>query len=180
MKKVITAVSLSALLSLMAGCGGGGGGDSAASDSNGTTTTASNNNGNTGGSGEESRVTSTAEIVTTPEFDFSASRSVDINFDVPEARNVEGMLSLCSKYADQGDGTFDIDYNSCTVQATLVNGVYNAKMELTNDVDSVVGVVWFTDPAVSPVYKEFSVATTTAGRGFGASGVKQNPVIVWN
>lgn len=172
MKKVITAVSLVVLL---AGCGGGGGGggDSATTDSGGTTTTSTN----TGGG--DAKVTSTADIVTTPQFDFAASRSVDINFDVPEARTAEGMLSLCSKYSDQGDGTFDIDYNSCTVQATLVNGVYNAKMELTNDVNSVVGVVWFADSSLAPVYKEFSIATT-AGRTLGASGVKQSPTIVWN
>lgn len=169
MKKVITAVSL---LVLLTGCGGGGGGgDSAATDSGGTTAT------NTGGS--DAKVTSTADIVTTPQFDFAASRNVDIKFDVPEARTTEGMLSVCSKYSDKGDGTFDIDYNSCTVQATLVNGVYNAKMELTNDVDSVVGVVWFADSSLAPVYKEFSIATT-AGRTLGASGVKQSPTIVWN
>lgn len=169
MKKIITAVSL---MMLLTGCGGGG---TAADNSTGSTTTASNNTTTV----ESAQVTSTAELVATPEFDFAAARTINIDFDVPEARTVEGMLSLCTKYSPQDDGTFDINYDSCMVQATLVNGAYKSQMELTNDINSVVGVVWFADTALAPVYKEFTLATTTAAssRPADASNI---PTMAWH
>jgi len=200
MKKIITAASI---LLLLSGCGGGGGDDSTAANASsataanstatndsGTTTdnsTATNDNGTTTGNstgtndgsdaGNSTRVTSSSEIVASAEFNFAASRTVDIDFDVPEARNAEGMLSLCNEYTKTGD-SYDINYDSCTVQASMLNGVYNGKMELTNNVNSIVGVVWFTDPSIAPVYKEFAIANT-AERAFRSRGGKINHIISW-
>ncbi|WML91621.1 hypothetical protein RCF98_04600 [Thiothrix lacustris] len=171
MKKIITVVSLMVLLT---GCGGGGG--TVAGTSTSDTTIASNT---TAPLESNTQATSTAAIIAAPEFDFASARTIDIQFDVPEARTTEGMLSLCTKYSSESDGTFNINYDSCLVQATLVNGLYQSQMELTNDVNSVIGVIWFADPDLAPVYKEFTLAAT-AGASARSANANTHPTIVWN
>ena len=165
MKNLITLASLTLLLTA---CGGGPGVES-------TTVSGSTDVSTSAGSGSEgqspdtsSPLEYTADLKSSADFDFSSSREIAIDFDVAAVTTSPGLMSLCTKYS-KADGNFDIDYGSCAVQAPLVNGVYMGKMNVTNDINSVVGVVWFKDESVPPTYKEFSleVGAKLARRGEG-------------
>lgn len=161
MKNVITIASLTLLLTA---CGGGPLSESGSS------------NGDSGPVAETPDTTPeleyTADLRSSAEFDFSTSRAIAIDFDVAQARTTPGLMSLCTKYTEVG-GQYDIDYNSCTVQSPLVDGVYSGQMDVTNDVNSVIGVVWFKDPDFAPVYKEFmlEVGAKVARRGAGPQAI---------
>lgn len=169
MKNLITLASLTLLLTA---CGGGPGVDGDSSSSTGSTETVV-------GTGPEGQnpdtapvLENTAELRSSADFNFSSSRAIAIDFDVAAASTSQGLMSLCTKYT-KTDDSFDVDYNSCTVQAPLVDGVYSGKMDVTNDINSVIGVVWFKDQTVPPVYKEFSleVGAKLARRGVGAQSI---------
>ncbi|CAA6827866.1 MAG: Unknown protein [uncultured Thiotrichaceae bacterium] len=139
-----TIISLASLTLLLAACGGGG-------DSTGST---SSNPGVT------PEITSTQDMESSPDFNFETSREIAINFDIEAARTSEGLMSLCTKYTES-NGEYDIDYDSCTVQAPLVAGTYSGSMEVTNDINSVIGVVWFKEATIPPVYKVFTLENST-------------------
>lgn len=163
MKKLITMLSLTVLLTA---CGGGG------SDS-GADTSADTDSGSTPIAGNPDTETpvqeNTADLEVSADFDFATSRSIAIDFDVEQARTSPGLMSVCTDYTELDD-MYDINYESCTLQAPLVDGIYSGEMEVTNDIDTVVGVVWFKDSEIEPVYKEFSleVGAQVARRGTGA------------
>lgn len=161
MKNLMTTAAVAMLL---AACGG-----SPEDDSAGST-----NTGSQGQAPDTEILEYTADLRASADFNFSTSRSIAIDFDVPQARTVSGLMSLCTQYTKIA-GKYDIDYDSCTVQSPLVNGAYSGKMDVTNDINSVVGVVWFKDPDFAPVYKEFSleVGAKVARRGSGPQ------TIVW-
>jgi len=167
MKNLITLASLTLLLTA---CGGGPGGDTSASSG------ASNGGAVTGSEGQSPDTSPalefTADLKSSADFDFSSSRAIAIDFDVASASTSPGLMSLCTKYT-KTDDSYNVDYSSCTVQAPLVNGTYSGKMDVTNDIDSVVGVVWFKDESIPPVYKEFSleVGAKLARRGEGVQSI---------
>jgi len=180
MKNLMTWASLTLVLTA---CGGGPGVDSSGevgstdlSAPTGTGSTDVSTSTGTGSEGQNPEIAPaleyTADLKSSADFDFSSSRSIAIDFDVAEATTSPGLMSLCTKYS-KVDDSFDIDYDSCAVQAPLVNGVYSGTMELTNDVNSVVGVVWFKDKSIPPVYKEFSleVGAKLARRGEGPQSI---------
>jgi len=159
MRNLITLASLTLLLTA---CGGGPGVDADVSDSN-------TENQNPIATPE---LEYTADLKSSVDFDFSSSRSIAIDFDVAAATSSPGHVSLCTRY-NKADDSFDIDYDSCTVKAPLINGIYSGKMDVTNDINSVIGVVWFKDESISPVYKEFSleVGAKLARRGEGGQSI---------
>ena len=168
MKNLMTLASLTLLLTA---CGGGGAGDTSSDPS--STGTPVPVTGPTGQSPDTApAVEHTVDLISSADFNFSSSRAIAIDFDVAAATTSAGMLSLCMVYTKSGD-SFDIDYDRCAVQAPLVNGVYNGSMKITNDKNSVVGVVWFRDKAIPPVYKEFSlqVGAKLARRGAGPQSI---------
>lgn len=193
-KSAISTVVLASFVVALSGCGGGDSGDTADTDATvvnepvksteettgGDTSVADSgtNDSNDTDNAGNTAVNSSAELVTSAEFDFAAARTIDIDFDVPEARTAEGMLSLCNEYTKSGE-SYDINYDSCTVQARLVNGVYNGKMALTNNVNSVIGVVWFADSSLSPVYKEFSLENTASRYAARSADSQPGITISW-
>ena len=94
-------------------------------------------------------------------FSFATARTVDVDFDLEEARNHTASVSICTSFEPEG-GVFGVDYDSCAVQGEMVNGVFHHSMEVTNDVESVAGVVWFQNNALPPMMQVFSVAHDTA------------------
>lgn len=174
---------LASLTLLLTACGGGPG-DGTATDTSSGTDTSDAIPGTTPDSGEAGTgpqgqtpdtapaVENTSELKSSADFNFDTSRSIAIDFDVLQARTSPGLMSLCTKYTE-ANGEYDIDYDSCTVQSPLVDGVYSGKMDVTNDINSIVGVVWFKDPDIAPVYKEFSleVGAKVARRGAGPQAI---------
>lgn len=160
MKNLMTLASLTLLLTA---CGGGPGTDSA-------DTTDSGSQGQTPDTSQT--LENTAELKSSADFNFDTSRAIAIDFDVAQARTSAGLMSLCTKYTET-DGEYDVDYDSCTVQSPLVDGIYSGSMDVTNDISSVIGVVWFKDSDIDPVYKEFAleVGAKVARRGGGPQAI---------
>lgn len=100
--------------------------------------------------------TETADIVVQPDFDFKTSRKVAVNLNVPEARGVTTSLSFCTDYQVSSTG-FDVDYTSCTVNAPMVDGRFDFSLDVMNQYDSVLAVVWFPEEGLDPVFQELSV-----------------------
>lgn len=161
MKNIMTVASIALLL---VACGGSPEDDQASNSST--------DSGSQGQTPDTEILEYTADLKASADFNFETSRAIAIDFDVPAARVTEGLMSLCTDYTESG-GQYDINYDSCTVQSPLQEGVYSGQMQVTNDIDSVIGVVWFKDPDFAPVYKEFSleVGATVARRGSGPQAI---------
>ena len=113
-----------------------------------------------GGGGGSSNTKSEPEIlpkdiVVSDNFDFSTSRKIAIDLNLAEAKDKEAHLSVCTEYTKNGN-EYDINYESCVIRTVLDSGVINTSLEVTNDAASVIAVVWFSDPAMLPVYQEFN------------------------
>lgn len=129
--------------------------------------------------------TGTASLKSTPEFEFNTSTDSSFEFSQTQNRSTEGgvsfgfpgagFMSICTEYSElEEDGEYDVNYDSCVLQAPVEDDSFLADIKVTNDVDSVIGVIWLkksdddeTDPA--PVYKVFPLKTsaTVARRGTG-------------
>jgi len=114
----------------------------------------------------------TDTLVVDQSFSFNTSRMIDIAFDIESARNEEATVTICTEYFNNQEG-FDINYDSCPVKGTLVGGVFNHSMEVTNAYDSVVAAVWFQSSQIQPIFREFTVAQSNRRKG------PNRPVIVW-
>lgn len=124
--------------------------------------------------------TDTKTLEVANDFAFDTARTIDIDFDLESARDTHASVSICTKYMQDGSA-FDVDYDSCTVQAPMINGVFSHSMEVTNQFDSVIAVVWFKDSTISPLHREFTIDPPLAVAG--ARGIRaasdQRRVIVW-
>jgi len=109
--------------------------------------------------------TNTQDLQVDKKFNFASSRSIDIEFDIAEAASGDASVSICTEY-QAGGNAYDVNYESCTVSGDLEEGKFEHVMDVTNEFDSVVAVVWFQDPSSEPLYKEFFVdAKTTRSKG---------------
>lgn len=153
MKRVITVAAISAILSA---CGGSG-----------TQTTDPGL-----GAAVAPSPTNTSDLRVDQGFNFASSRSINIDFDIAEATLSDASLSICTEYNPNG-GAYDVDYESCTVNGDLQDGKFNHVMDVTNEFDSVVAVVWFQDPSNEPLFKEFFVNDSTTRSKQG------KPTLVW-
>lgn len=122
------------------------------------------------------QVVNTKSLVVSDDFTFDTAQQINVDFDLEAARNTEGAVSICTEYS-QDDAGFDINYGSCTVQGTMTDGVFTHAMEVTNEFDSVVAVVWFQNEAVAPVFREFTVKGESADRS--TKSVNGEKVLVW-
>ena len=122
----------------------------------------------------------TNSLTVSEEFAFDTARVIDIDFDIEAARGQEASVSICTKYAQDGDA-FDVDYTSCAVRGPMEDGVFSHSMEITNEFDSVIAVVWFQDSSLAPLHQIFTVDGPVASadsRGIRKAG-DRNRVIVW-
>jgi len=114
-------------------------------------------------------------------FSFDTSRTVDVDFDLEQARNQMASVSICTSFDPEG-GAFGVDYDSCTVHGQMVDGVFNHSMEVTNDIESVAGVVWFQNSSIQPLMQVFTVShgdTTASTKDRSVMSVSHAPTIVW-
>ena len=103
-------------------------------------------------------------LVVDQSFDFPTARTIDIEFDIDSAAEQAASVSICTVFDAAGDA-FDVNYDSCTVQGELVAGQFFHSMEVTNDITSVAGVVWFDDAARDPMMQVFSVSLQARSKG---------------
>jgi len=171
MKRIITIASMSVFLAACGGSGGGSGGDS--NNAPGSEMTLVPELGAAMPTEPDVPV-DTASLEVADDFAFATSRSIDIEFDLEQARGQEASVSLCTGYQPDGDA-FDVDYETCTVQGVMIDGMFSHQMEVTNEFDSVMGVVWFQDASMEPLYREFHVDDATRMKNDGS----MQRVIVW-
>lgn len=161
MYKSLTAASVALLL---VACGGSGSG--------GVQDTNEFVNPGLGAALPDATDTRTLEVDRT--FAFETARTIDIEFDIEAAKNADATVSICTDYIPLGT-EFDVDFESCTVSGVLDNGTFSHSMDVTNDKDSVVGVVLFQSAEMAPLYKEFSVDENQRTKRDGTT----QSVIVW-
>ena len=164
MKHLITAVIAGTLLSA---CGGSGN-DQATVDSEVPSLGAALTDETTATS---ATVANTSELQIDPTFNLASSRTIDVNFDIAEAEGTDGSVSICTDYAKDGSA-FDVNYESCIVSAPMLDGQFSHFIDVTNEFDSVVAVVWFQTPGTDPLYQEFNVNDQVRGKGI-------MPSLVW-
>ena len=113
-------------------------------------------------------------------FAFDTARTVDVDFDLEQARDHQASVSICTTFDPLG-GPFDVDYDSCTVQGQMINGMFHHSMEVTNDIDSVAAVVWFQDNSMQPMMQIFPVEhqTTESPSKKTVMSAASTPRIVW-
>ena len=107
------------------------------------------------------------------DFNFSTSRSIDIDFDLEDLRDQAGDVSICTRWDPDSDA-LGVDYDSCIIEGRLDDGRFSHSIEVTNDINTVVAVIWFEDLALDPMMQEFGVQVGSRSR---AGSSKQ--VLVW-
>ncbi len=129
---------------------------------------------------ESTTVADTSSLVVASDFDFSTARTVDVDFDLEQARGQAASVSICTDFDPQGD-VFDVNYDSCTVRGPMLNGVFQHSMEVTNDISSVAGVVWFQDQSIEPMMQVFPVVagSTQSSKDRSVLSNSGNRSIVW-
>lgn len=158
MRKLITVFCVSAVL---VSCGGSG------------SQTDTMNAGQTFGAAMPDAV-DTGTLMVDQNFAFPTSRKIEVDFDVEGARNADADVSICTDFATDNQN-YDVNFNSCTASGKLVDGVFQHTIDVTNDNDSVVGVILFQDSSIAPMYKEFSVDNRMRAKGDGDT----RQVLVW-
>lgn len=125
-------------------------------------------------------VTDTKSLKVADNFTFDTARTIDIDFDLESARGTQASVSICTSYTQDAED-FDVDYDSCAVRAPMMDGVFSHSMEVTNEFDSVVAVVWFKDSSMAPLHREFSIDPPLAVAGVRGirAATNQRRVIVW-
>jgi len=159
MKKTITVATLSVILSACGGSGSAGLGEPGLGEPD------------LGAAEASPSMVNTADLKVDADFDFASSRNIDIEFDIADAAGSDASVSICTDY-NPGGGAFDVNYESCTVTGEMYDGKFSHAMDVTNEFDSVVAVVWFQDSSSEPLYKEFFVETSTRSKG-------GKPALIW-
>ncbi len=181
MRKTLRMIALPLSLAALAGCGAGGEepNTGAAMSAIGGAITApgnSNSSATTPAPLSAIEVEDTKSLVVADDFAFDTAQTINIDFDLESARGSEASVSICTRYNQDASG-YDINYDSCTVRGDMSDGIFTHAMDVTNEYESVVAVVWFQDAAMQPVYREFSIGNSGSDRTTRSADGKK--VIVW-
>jgi len=86
-----------------------------------------------------------------------ASRYTDNHVFEQEQRTLfrQNWQLFCQAAQLKDNGDYDVNYDSCILTTPMFGGVVDEELNLVNQHDSVLGVVWFQDPNVPPQYQEF-------------------------
>ena len=96
------------------------------------------------------------EVVSTPDFDFSTSRKVAITFDVEQARGLTADVTICSEYLKTSIG-YNVKYDSCMLESKMVDGRLTETLDVVNQYDRLLGIVWLPDENSEPIYREYLI-----------------------
>ncbi len=99
----------------------------------------------------------TSELSSDDHFDFSTRWDLNIDFDIDAATGTTGFLSICTEYEFDGEDAYGVNFDKCALRTAIVDGIYNGDMAVTNDITSVLAVIWFADQSGAPVYNEFEL-----------------------
>ncbi len=99
--------------------------------------------------------TETASLRVMDDFTFDTSRETTVSMSIPEASSVNAEATFCTDYSLQSGGDYEVNYDSCVLSAPLLGGELNEELNLVNQHSSVLGIVWFQDPSMQPMYQEF-------------------------
>lgn len=169
MKAKIIIITLPLALTLAA-CGGSGSGDLVRSQpdsslpDSGSITDGSSTDvapdpdlGAANGGTQPAEADATADLLTTKSFDFKTQWEMAVDFDIGDAKAKDGFLSICSEFEFDGESAYDVNYDKCSIRSKISNGVFNSSVNVTNDIDGLLAVVWFNDQLDPPLYNEFEL-----------------------
>ena len=98
-----------------------------------------------------------SELTSDDHFDFSTRWDMNIDFDIDAATGTSGFLSICTEFEFDGEDAYGVNFDKCALRTSIVDGIYNGSMAVTNDISSVLAVIWFADESAAPVYNEFEL-----------------------
>lgn len=104
----------------------------------------------------------TAQILTSVNFLFDTSNSVKLRINLAQAIDTQANVSICTDYQESANG-YRINYNRCAVKAAMHNGQFEHQMELMNQFDSAIAVVWFPNQEFEPMYNEINLSDLAKG-----------------
>ena len=99
--------------------------------------------------------TQTASLVVFDDFNFDTARRTNVALSIPEASAMSAEATFCTDYSLEANGAYDVEYESCVLSAPLLGGELNEELDLVNQHSSVLGIVWFEDEGMQPMYQEF-------------------------
>lgn len=95
-------------------------------------------------------------------FPFGTARMIKLSVDLPSFAGQVAKVSVCTDFVESEYG-YKIDYKSCPVRGNLVNGQFEQGLALMNQYDSAIGVIWFKNKWIEPVYQKFYTADLVEG-----------------
>ena len=156
---------------VLTACGGGGGGGSSepatSGDSGGGAgagggTDSGSGDGGTdgGGSGTDNPgigvdADNTTDLVVDADFTIQSTWKMVVDFDAPGVMG-DTFLSVCSDYSSTPTG-YDINFDSCVVRSAISNGVFDGEVTVTNDIERLIGAMYYYDETTPPEYREFTL-----------------------
>ena len=99
--------------------------------------------------------TETASLQVLNDFTFDTARRTNVSLSIPEAITESAEATFCTDYSLDVSGDYDVNYDSCVLSAPLLGGQLNEDLDLVNQHDSVLGIVWFQEASMQPMYQEF-------------------------
>lgn len=156
---VSNALILLAALVTLSACGGGSSSTPNTSTATASTNTTTTNNTNTTNSNTTTAEFKTADLVVSKDFTFDSARKLDVFVDVSSKASTQSNFSLCKNYTRNSNGSYNVDFDSCLLKTVLNNGQYQGNVNITNDVDKLISVVWFLDDIQNPQYNEINLAS---------------------
>lgn len=106
----------------------------------------------------------TAQFIALPEFLFDTARTVRLKVDMRDAVGTEASLSLCTDFQEAETG-YKINYQKCPIQGVVSNGQFERALELMNQFDTAVAVIWFPNREFPPRFRKFELADLPEGAG---------------
>ena len=100
--------------------------------------------------------TATGNIVASRDFAFTTSRKISVELDVVEARGMTTNVVFCTDFKNL-QRTYDVNYDSCVLRTEMHDGQLASEIDIVNQYDKLLGVVWFPEEGTEPVYREFTL-----------------------
>jgi len=97
------------------------------------------------------------EIIVPDGFSLNSERLFDFKIMRSDTDNQAAYLSICSDYQQDSEGTFIINYDSCLLRTSLENINYETVISVTNNTKSLVAALWFKNPDKEPLIQDWQL-----------------------
>lgn len=152
---------LTALFSVVLVACGGGSSDKESSESStlpvpATTSSNDSSNEQTDTQAANDAADKTAELVSTPEFDFAGSFALDVTIAAAPAGNKQYYVNICSDFeqveAKQGaPASWQVNYESCLLRTFITGQAQAFALSLSESQNALIAQVWPMESGAMPI-----------------------------